>query len=188
MQLEAVDGRAHVAVTPAPAPAACSRPSCFSSAQRSAGTSTRRWPAFCRTSARLTAPGIKRADRRVSERELQRRRRERDAMAAADGVDPAHPLEHLGRRCPVVVGRALARPGGEDARVERPADQDADLLLDAERQQLVERALLQQRVAAGEQDAVEVGVAGEAQAGLDLVDADPDRLDHAGPAQPSSAG
>ena len=53
----------------------------------------------------------------------------------------------------------------------------------AERQELVERALLEQRVAAGQHDAVEVGLAGEAQRHGGLVEAGADRPDHAGAAQ-----
>ena len=49
----------------------------------------------------------------------------------------------------------------------------------AERQQLVERDLVEQRVAAGQQEAVEVGLAGEAGQHLGLVHAGADRPDDA---------
>ena len=52
------------------------------------------------------------------------------------------------------------------------------LLLLGQRQKVVEAALLEQRVAAGQQEAVRVAVGGEADTGLGLVDADADRPDH----------
>ena len=83
----------------------------------------------------------------------------------------------------VVVARLVAEPDREHAGIEWAAEDDCDVLLHAERQQFGERVLLQQRVAAGEQDAVDVGVAREAQAHLRLVQPDADRRDRAGGAQ-----
>ena len=72
----------------------------------------------------------------------------------------ARPLQPRGARAAVVEGRAVARVG-EDAAVEHAAGDHRDAALDAQRQQLRRRAVVEQRVAAGEQDAVDVGLADE---------------------------
>ena len=115
----------------------------------------------------------------MAERELQRRGRQPDAVAGADRLDPPHPLHDLGRRRRILEVGALDRAGGEDAGVVGAADQERDVALLAQRQEAVERRLLEQGVAAGEQEAVEVAALGEVLAGGGLVDAGADRLDRA---------
>ena len=62
-----------------------------------------------------------------------------------------------GGACVVVVRlRAGARTGGENSGIERPAADDRHAALSASGQQFLERGLLEQRVAAREQDAVEL--------------------------------
>jgi hypothetical protein len=75
--------------------------------------------------------------------------------------------------------RAVARPDGQDPAVVGPAGHDADAMLDAVGQELGQRGLVEQRISAGEQKAVEVAGAGELELHLPLVHAGPDRLDAA---------
>ena len=72
---------------------------------------------------------------------------------------------------------------GQDAGIVRPAQDHRDVALHAFRQERLEPALLEQRVAAGQQHAVEVAGLDEAQAGVRFVDADADGADDAGLAQ-----
>ena len=60
--------------------------------------------------------------------------------------------DELPRRRRVVVGGSAAGRAGEQAAVEHAGGHDLHAALDADRQQVVERALLEQRVAAGEQE------------------------------------
>jgi hypothetical protein len=119
----------------------------------------------------------------MRERELQRRRAQRRAMAGAHRLDAAHPLQDLRRRVGVPELGARHGAGGEDARGERGRERDRDAALDAERQQLRQRRRVEQRVAAREHEHVEIAVAREALEDPDVVDADTDRLDHALAAQ-----
>ena len=91
----------------------------------------------------------------MAQRKLQRGRLQRHAVAVADRPDLARALEQGGRRGRVVVARA-GFGIGEDPAVVDAAAMIADALLDADGEQLVERHLVEQRVAAGEQEAVEV--------------------------------
>ena len=100
----------------------------------------------------------------MPERKLQCRRRQIDTVPPADRIDATHLVEHRRRRRLVVVGGARLC-----ARIARmPELKGAASSIDmpfsvTERQQLVEGALLEQGVAAGQHDAVEIGLAGEAQ-------------------------
>ena len=68
---------------------------------------------------------------------------------------------------------------GEDAAVEHPAGDDRHPSLEAGRQQLFQCDLVQQRVATGQQEAVEVGLLRKAGQHLRLVHAGADSTDHA---------
>ena len=100
----------------------------------------------------------------------------RDAVALTHRFDSRGALDELiGRRLVVVV-----RPGarvGQDAAVEDTAGDDRDPSLDAERQQLLQPHLVEHRVAAREEETVEVRFAGETGEHLGLVHAGPDRFD-----------
>src|SRR5260221_1961101 len=113
----------------------------------------------------------------MMEGELQRGSGERNAVAATDLVDPAHRVHHRSGRRMVIIRRAGAPPGRQDAGIERPADDDSDVPPDAERQKTVERRLLEKRIAAGEEDAVEIARLGETLTRRPLVKADADRAD-----------
>jgi hypothetical protein len=102
----------------------------------------------------------------MTERELERRRGETDAVTGADGFDPAYPGGDFGWCRPVVVVGAFDGAGGEDAGIVRAADDEPDALPLAERQELVESALLEQGEAPGQEEAVEVARLGEFPAGL----------------------
>ena len=110
-------------------------------------------------------------------------RRQGNAVAGAHALDLAHFVEHVRRGRGVVVGRACDRSGGEDARVEHAAEHDADVLSDRERQHLGERGLLEQRVAPGNQHAVEIAVLQEAHRVFGIVGANADTFDDALAAQ-----
>ncbi len=119
----------------------------------------------------------------MRKRKLQRRSRQLDAMAAAHRLDASHLVEDGRRGRLVVVGCSLARADRQNAGIEGGRKQDRHALLLAQRQQLIERALLDERVAAGQHDAVDVGLARKAQAHRRLVEADADGADHAGATQ-----
>src|ERR1700677_4874761 len=87
----------------------------------------------------------------MTERKLQGRSGERDVMASAYRLDSANLVHDIRGRRDVVVLGAFDCPGGEDAGVIRAAEHNADVALLAKRQEVVQRALLQQRVAAGKQ-------------------------------------
>ena len=123
-------------------------------------------------------------DRGVPKRELERSRRERHAVPGADGLEPRRFLEQLARRGPVVEGR----PAGEEAAVEDAARDHGDPALRAEREQFGQRGLVEQRVPARDEEAVEVGLAREPEQHLGLVHACAHRSDHALAAQPVERG
>jgi hypothetical protein len=100
-------------------------------------------------------PERDRRDRRVAERELQGRGRQTHAVAPAYRLDPAHPRHDLGRRRGVLEIGAVHRPGREDAGVVGAADDQRDLAPLAQRQERVERPLLEEGIATGEQKAVD---------------------------------
>jgi hypothetical protein len=112
--------------------------------------------------------------------ELQGGGGEARAEALADAFEPADTRQHVRRRR-VVVERAPWP--GEDAGVVGSADHHADAAALARREQAVQRRLLQQRIAAGEQEEVGIELGQHALARGDLVDAKADRGDRAGSAQ-----
>ena len=72
-----------------------------------------------------------RRHRRVRQRELQRRRRQRHAALGAHRLELARPGHDLLARILVVELGARHRARREDPRVERPAHDDPDAVLDA---------------------------------------------------------
>ena len=119
----------------------------------------------------------------MGERELDGRGAERDAVPVADLADPSGPLDNLRRRGRVVEPAPGPRVREQPA-VHDPADEHRDAALLAGRQQLVEGALFEERVAPGEEDGVHVGLADEAGEHLRLVHAGPDGPDRALLAEP----
>ena len=91
--------------------------------------------------------------------------------------------QNLGRGVRVEIFGAGLRTRDQDARVEGGGDGDGDAACLAQRQQIVERRLFQQRVAARQHEQVEVARLGEAAEDARIVDADADRPDDAGPPQ-----
>src|SRR6266436_6897669 len=91
-------------------------------------------------------------------------------MASADIAYAARALEELRRRGLVVVMRAVLGVG-QDAAVVDAAGDDRNAALDAFGQQLLEGDLVQQGVAASQQEAVEVAFTGESRKHLGLVHA-----------------
>ena len=71
------------------------------------------------------------------------------------------------------------RPAGEDAAVEDAPVDHGDLSLEAGGPQFRQRRLLEQREAAGQEEAVELGLAREPDQHLHLVHAGPHGADHA---------
>ena len=129
-----------------------SRPSCLSSAQKSAGILGREDLDVLGDLRRRARARDHRRHHRVAERELQRRGRQAHAVPRAHRLDPAHPLHDLGRRRRILEIGALDRAGRKDAGVVGAADDQRDVAPLAQRQELVERRLLEQGVAAGEQE------------------------------------
>src|SRR5207248_9355176 len=89
----------------------------------------------------------------------------------ADSLDGIDPGDDLGRRGLVIPGV----PAGEDAGIQRAADHDRGAGLLAFRQQILERRLLEQGVAAGEQECVPIPPLHRLEQTLPLVDANADR-------------
>ena len=79
----------------------------------------------------------------------------------------------------VVVKRAGFRPGGEDARVIGATDDDAHAALQGQWQEAVQRCLLQQGVAPGQQEQVEIATLNQPLAGLPCVHPRAEGLDYA---------
>ena len=105
-------------------------------------------------------------------------------MGGADPLDPRHLFQNFGRRVAVIVFGAGDRTGRENAGIEHAAEHHADALLPGQRQELRQRRLLQQRIAAGQQHGVERSGRGETHAHVGLVDADPDAGNDALAAKP----
>ena len=97
-------------------------------------------------------------DGRMREWKLKCGRAKRDAVTFADTFDGRNTGNKLGRRWFVVETQRLpgwGSAGGENSGVERTAKSDAGAARLAQRQQFAERAVVDQGVAAGKQQAVE---------------------------------
>ena len=127
----------------------------------------------------VARPRYDRGDGRMGERELQRGSRQRHGVRIAHRRDRLDPLDDGGRGR-VVVPRVAP---GEDAGIERPADDDRGAGGDAFRQEIVERRLFEQRIAAGQEEGVPLAPFHRFEKHLALVDTDPDRPDRATVAQ-----
>src|SRR5215469_1936083 len=115
----------------------------------------------------------------MGEWKLQRSRRQRYLVTIANRLDPVYPSDDLGWRRPIVPGVAP----GENAGIQRTADHNRDPGRLAARQQIVERRLLEEGIAAGEKKDVPGAPLHRLQQHLPFVDADPDRLHGAATAQ-----
>src|SRR6266702_4320910 len=104
----------------------------------------------------------------MGERELECRRLQRHAVPLANGVDAAGPLDQFRRREAVVVRDSRPRVR-EDTAVEETAEDNRDSAFQAERQELPQCRLVEQGIAAGEEEAIELRVARKADEQLDLV-------------------
>jgi hypothetical protein len=113
----------------------------------------------------------------MHQREVERRLDQCHAVAAADGLDPRHFLDHLGRRFRIVVEGAGPGSAGQDAGIVGTAENDADAARYAERQKCLQGFLFQQRVAAGQQEKIEIPLLGKKLRRLPLVDAGADGSD-----------
>jgi len=100
-----------------------------------------------------------------------------------------HPAQALAQRVLFRAGRQVIVmiAAGQKARVIRPAQHHGRAAPGAQREELRQRGRLHQRVAAGEQENVGVGLLQRAQAGLDRVDAHAPALDQAFLAHPDQA-
>ena len=92
----------------------------------------------------------------MGERELEGGGAERDGVAGADLLDVAGAGEDGRGGGGVVVVGAWGGAGRQDAGIVGATDDDADAALEAEGQEAVEGGLVEQGVAAGEEEAVEV--------------------------------
>src|ERR1700689_5060830 len=92
----------------------------------------------------------------VTQRKLQRRGWQGDMVSRADRGDAADPLHDALRRWFGVEERALDGPGRQDAGIVRAADNDFRAAPLAQRQKRGEGFLLEQCIAAGKQEVVEM--------------------------------
>src|SRR5665213_998418 len=120
---------------------------------------------------------------RMSERELQRRGTQRHSVSRANRLEPPHALDDRRRRRLVEVTGALDRAGREDARVEWRCDDHGLFARCTKRQEIVERRVFEERVSAGEHEAIEIACPREARTHVGALDADADRADDAFTAQ-----
>src|SRR5207245_2935450 len=118
----------------------------------------------------------------MAEWKLHRRRVERDVVPVADVADLLRALQELSRSGLIVVMSAGLGIGQDPAVVDAAGD-DRDPALDAFGQQLLQRDLVEEGVAAREQETVEVALAREAGEHLSLVHAGTHGADDAFAAQ-----
>src|ERR1700722_19346101 len=123
--------------------------------------------------------GNDRRNARVRKHELQGRRSQGDAEILANPFDGADAREDRFRRQTVIVVSAVDRACRRDAAIVAASERDRDIPRLTERQEGIERVLFEQRVAPGEQEAIEVPFAQGLVADLPFVTADADRFDQA---------
>src|ERR1700722_7591626 len=126
-------------------------------------------------------------DRRVRQREARGRGAQRHPGLRADFLQPQRAADQ-GAGCGRVVIGGIRSRRGEQAGVEHASGDDRRAALQGGGQQLVRGGLVEQRVPAGDEDHVDVGLADEPGEHLGLVHADADRADNAFRAQPLECG
>src|SRR5258706_13072427 len=88
--------------------------------------------------------------------ELQRCLGKTNTMFSADIIDAPDAVEDLWR-CPlIIIISPIDRAGCQDAGVIRASQNDANIAFHAHRQETLERFLLKQRVAAADEEAMQV--------------------------------
>src|SRR5579862_6639162 len=102
----------------------------------------------------LEGAGNDRSDRRIEERELQRRRGQRNIMTGAHCRDSTRLLESFRGRVDVVVFGARDRSSRIKAGREYASDHQADASLDAKRNFMSHRLLFAEGVAKRQQDEI----------------------------------
>ena len=109
-------------------------------------------------------------------READRGLGELDPVLGAHGRDPTCALDDRHWRRRVVERRAgRRRRGGEESGIEHAGGDDGDSTLRAERKQPRRRPLVEERVAPGDEDDVDVALGGEPDRGVGVIHADADR-------------
>ncbi len=124
----------------------------------------------------------------MGQRELQGRCPNVNPVGGAYLVDALGPCQDGGIRRTIIVGGAGSVRGREQPGVVRAADDHCHAAPPGLGQQVQRRGVLEQRVAAGEQDDVQVRARQEFKADLDLVDADANRPAGARAAQVTQGG
>ncbi len=89
---------------------------------------------------------------RMCGRKAKRGLPQRHAVLPTQRLDPADPLQDVGRRRRVIIFCARHRTAGQDAGVEDAGQHDADAALHRGRKEAVERRLLQERIAPGQRE------------------------------------
>src|SRR2546422_2228697 len=112
-----------------------------------------------------TAADKHRGHRRMSERKLHRCGPEWNSVAGTNIANALGAVDEVRRRGPVVVISARLRIRKDAAVVDATGD-DRNAALETLGQQLLQPDLVEQRISAGEEEAVEIAFAGEA--GYDL--------------------
>ena len=160
------------------------RPAAFRSDHRFAGTGVARDATLRATSSGETIPVATLATTGCRRGKWSAAVASGTRVIGADRGDPAGAVENLGRRIGVEELGPLLRTGREDARVEGSGGDDRDTARRASREEPVETALVEEGVAAGEHEDVEVTRLGKAGEHRGIVHADADRADEAGVAKP----
>lgn len=92
----------------------------------------------------------------MSDDELQRCCGKRHAMLGAYGFDLRNLFHDLAGCGCIIVFRAVLRARGKDTRVEATADNDRSTACFAQREERIQRFLFKQRIAASQEEAVEI--------------------------------
>ena len=116
---------------------------------------------------------------RMPQRELKSSIDQPHAMRATDRLQPRRAVQHLLRGRIIEPERPRAGAGGQNAGVIRPAHHQPDAPLHRQRQIFGQRLMLQQGIAARQQEKVEIAALGQCPAGLPFVHARTKGLDDA---------
>ena len=122
--------------------------------------------------------GNERRYSRMGHNKLQCRCRKWYFVIGTDALNIGYLLLYLGRRRRVIIFGPLCRPSRQNARIKTATDHDRNVPFHAEWQEFIQRVLLQERIASGEQEAIKVTGLEGSMADLPLVHTDANRLHH----------
>ena len=123
--------------------------------------------------------GDHRGDDRMAKWKLQRRGRQRHAVALANRLHSGNLLKDLCLRRRIIVHRIGHRAGRQDARIIGAADDDADPALGTAVKLAIQHILFEQRISHGDQEEIDIEQVEITGDGAHGVEAGTDAFDHA---------